>query len=138
MAGFTIGRLADAAGVHVETVRYYERRGLLVPPPRTGSGYRQYGEADVWRLAFIRRAKDLGFTLAEVGSLLDDGPERSAAVVQATAASRLATVEAELQALEQTRARLRALLELCADGDGGCLTLEAPALTGTSSPAPGA
>ena len=73
MGSFTIGRLAETAGVNVETVRYYERRGLLEQPPRPGQGYRQYSDADVWRLQFIRRGKDLGFTLAEIAELL--GPE---------------------------------------------------------------
>ena len=65
----TIGQLASAAGINVETVRYYERRGLLAQPER-GDGYREYSQDDVERLAFVRRAKALGFTLAEIRSLL--------------------------------------------------------------------
>lgn len=128
MAPLTIGRLADEAGVHVETVRYYERRGLLAPPPRTASGYRQYGEADVWRLDFIRRAKDLGFTLAEVGTLLetDARGERSADRVLATAAARLAAIEQQVADLTATRARLRALLAVCEDGGPDCVALTPP------------
>ncbi|MPY94460.1 MAG: MerR family transcriptional regulator, partial [Acidimicrobiia bacterium] len=61
---FTVGQLAREAGVNVETIRYYERRGLLPSPPRTHAGDRRYSEDDIWRLAFVRRAKDLGFTLA--------------------------------------------------------------------------
>lgn len=125
MGALTIGRLADAAGINVETVRYYERRGLLAPPPRTSSGYRQYGEADVWRLAFIRRAKDLGFTLAEVAALLQTDPDggRSAARVLATAAVRLEAVERQLDRLEVVRGRLRSLLALCRDDAAGCTAL---------------
>src|SRR2546423_12683141 len=71
MRPFTIGNLARAAGVSVETVRYYERRGLLERPVRRGAEYREYSEADVARLHFIRRAKALGFTLAEIRELHD-------------------------------------------------------------------
>ena len=69
----TISQLAHEAGVHVETIRYYERRGLLREPPRTPAGYRQYSTADLGRLQFIARAKQLGFTLAEVARLAGDG-----------------------------------------------------------------
>lgn len=125
MGALTIGRLADAAGVGVETVRYYERRGLLAPPPRSASGYRQYGDDDVWRLAFIRRAKALGFTLADVAALLEvdvDGPG-AAAEVLATASSRLTAIEARIDELGTVRARLRALLDECVDGGPGCTSL---------------
>ena len=69
----SIGQLARRAEVGVETVRYYERRGLLQEPQRRQSGYRQYSEEAVSRLQFIRRAKDLGFTLREIGELLSLG-----------------------------------------------------------------
>ena len=62
MAGLTIGKFAATAGVGVETVRFYQRRGLLARPERGGSGFREYSEDDQWRLAFIRRAQQLGFT----------------------------------------------------------------------------
>ena len=71
-----IGQLARAAGVNVETIRYYERRGLLPEPPRTRSGYREYPESDVARLGFIRRAQELGFTLKEVKELIREGNVR--------------------------------------------------------------
>ena len=70
MAGLTISRFAAAAGVGVETVRFYQRRGLLAVPERQGPGYREYSEADQRRLAFICRARELGFTLSEIGDLL--------------------------------------------------------------------
>lgn len=72
-ATLTIGQLAEAAGVHLETVRYYERRGLLPEPPRSAAGYRVYRQDAVERLRLIGRAKALGFTLREVSTLLDDG-----------------------------------------------------------------
>ena len=65
MRTMNIGHLAELAGVNVDTVRYYERQGLLPPAARTGSGYRQYDEPDLERLRFIRRSKELGFTLAQ-------------------------------------------------------------------------
>ena len=73
-----IGQLARQAGVAIDTVRYYERQGLLPPPQRRASGYRQYGEQDISRLRFIRRAKDLGFSLQEIQDLLRLNGNRSA------------------------------------------------------------
>ncbi len=70
MARLTIGKFAAAEGVSVETVRFYQRRGLLSLPERHGSGYREYTDDDRWRLAFIRRARLLGFTLGEITELL--------------------------------------------------------------------
>ncbi|MDX1632862.1 MAG: MerR family transcriptional regulator [Thermoanaerobaculia bacterium] len=68
---FSTGQLAEKADVGVQTVRYYERRGLLPPPPRTEGGHRKYGPDDLRRLRFIRRAQDLGFQLDEIKELLD-------------------------------------------------------------------
>ena len=70
MGSLTIGQLAKAAGVGVETVRFYERGGLLPLPARRQSGYRQYSQDAVRRVRFIRRAKDLGFTLKEIGEVM--------------------------------------------------------------------
>jgi MerR family mercuric resistance operon transcriptional regulator len=123
---FTIGRLASAAGVHVETVRYYERRGLLEQPARAaGGGYREYSDDDLWRLQFIARAKGLGFTLAEIGGLLSAGS--SSAAVLAAARSKLDDVRAQEAALAVVRARLERLAEVCAGGaDGDCEGLFVP------------
>lgn len=130
MAERTIGRLATAAGVNVETIRYYERRGLIDQPERSAQGYRHYDDGVLWRLSFIRRAKDLGFTLTEIAGLLetDESGARSSARVLATASVRLAAVEQELHDLEVVRTRLRSLLALCEDDDGDCLSLENPCL----------
>ncbi|MGN6692539.1 MAG: heavy metal-responsive transcriptional regulator [Aquihabitans sp.] len=130
MAARTIGRLAEAAGVNVETIRYYERRGLIDQPERSDHGYRHYDDAVLWRLSFIRRAKGLGFTLEEIASLLetDETGARSSARVLATASSRLAAVEQELRELAVVQGRLRSLLALCEDDEGGCLSLENPCL----------
>ena len=115
---FTIGKLAEAAGVHVETVRYYERRGLLEQPERPpGSGYRRYGPDDLWRLQFIGRGKALGFTLAEIAGLLGTDGGRTAADVLAAAERKIAAIDAQRQELDQVRARLVELTERCAGAD---------------------
>jgi MerR family copper efflux transcriptional regulator len=120
----TIGELASAARVNVETIRYYEREGILPEPPRTASGYRQYSDADRWRLAFIRRGKGLGFTLKEIGELLGAGEQRSVAEVVTVAEKRLALIDQELEALAHTRDQLARLVETCSTGsDADCLDL---------------
>jgi DNA-binding transcriptional MerR regulator len=116
----TLGALAREAGVNPETIRYYERRGLLAEPPRTPSGYRQYSEGDRERLALIRRAKDLGFTLAEIADLVGEGTRGSTADVRLAAAAKLADLERRMAALGDQRRRLRALLAACEAGDAGC------------------
>jgi len=115
---FTIGKLADAAGVHVETVRYYERRGLLDQPERqSGSGYRQYGPDDLWRLQFIGRGKALGFTLAEIVGLLGTDGDRTAADVLAAAERKIAVIDEQRRELDRVRARLVELTERCSGAD---------------------
>jgi MerR family transcriptional regulator, copper efflux regulator len=136
MSTLTIGKLASAAGVGIDTVRFYERAGLLNKPPRTASGYRLYAGADVARLCFIRRAKALGFSLAEIAELLrlNDGGGRRGAV-RAVAGRRLAEIEQKLTALRRMRDTLRHLVVRCR-GDGplaGCPIIDA-VLEGSSSP----
>ena len=115
-----IGQLADAVGVGVETVRYYERRGLLETPLRTEAGYRQYGASDVARIEFLLRAKELGFTLAEISELFAATTTDVAAAVRA----KLTAVEVQISELAETRCRLRQLIDLCDHGDGSaCLQL---------------
>lgn len=121
--GFTIGRLARAAGVSVETVRYYERRGLLEQPDR-GNGYRRYSDADRERLRFVRRAKDLGFTLAEIKELLVAAECRSASGILAAARSKLDEVEERIAALGSLRTRLDRLVRTCERDDDDCVGLE--------------
>jgi DNA-binding transcriptional MerR regulator len=113
----TIGELARGAGVNVETVRYYERRGLLDEPPRSPSGYRQYSADDLWRLQFIGRAKRLGFTLGEVSELLGADGRRSALDVLQAARTKLASVGERQRELAELRLRLQSLVELCEGGD---------------------
>ena len=125
MASFTIGALARSADVSVETVRYYERRGLLEQPEREeGSAYRHYTDGDLQRLSFIRRAKDLGFTLTEIRELLDAASCNSAAAILDAARAKLGRVEEAAARLAEQRRRLQALVRLCEDGDGQCVDLE--------------
>lgn len=133
MQTYTIGELARAAGVNVETVRFYERRGLLRQPER-GDGYRRYPSTDLDRLRFIRRAKDLGFTLAEITGLLDAAGTGATDDVIAAARARLGSVDHEIASLQAQRTRLERLADLCAGGDDGCLTL-AVVVPVSSSPA---
>lgn len=126
MSEMTIGALARAAGVNIETVRYYERRGLLAPPARSGSGYRQYDDDALWRLRFVARAKRLGFTLSEIGELLASDASPCADAVVDAATAKLRTLDAQVRELAITRARLEQLLRACADGHAGdCAALTA-------------
>ena len=125
----SIGKLARRAGVGVETVRYYERRGLLQEPQRRQSGYRQYGEEAVARLQFIRRAKDLGFTLREIGDLLSLGhdPSAPAADVKGRAEAKIADIEGKIRSLQRMRKALKNLTSACDEHGtvGECPLLEA-------------
>jgi DNA-binding transcriptional MerR regulator len=115
MARMTIGKLAAAGGVSVETVRFYQRRGLLAEPERRGSGYREYSDADRSRLEFIRRARQLGFTLGEIADLL--GPVQADDIARA-AQAKLAAVSGQIAELTRLRCRLRQLVRVCEHGDG--------------------
>ena len=118
-----IGELAKLAGVAIDTVRYYERQGLLPPPPRHGSGYRRYEQEDVSRLRFIRRAKALGFTLEEIASLLELSARRheDMAELKQAAESRLQALDLRIADLERVRAGLRQLVTAC-PGHGALTT----------------
>lgn len=111
----TIGQVASGAGVNIQTVRYYERRGLLPQAPRTASGYRQYDTDAVARLRFIRRAQDLGFSLEEIAELLELRVEHGAAcaAVEAKAKAKIAMVEKKIDELERMRMVLEELARSC-------------------------
>ena len=124
LSDMTIARLAKAGGVGVETVRYYQRRGLLETPERPdsgglGGGVRRYGAQDVRRLRFIRAAQAAGFTLEQIGELLalDAGHDRSRA--QALAQAQLKVLDGRIAELEAARAGLRRLATACAGGGSG-------------------
>lgn len=120
----TIGQLAKRAGVGVETIRFYEREGLLAAPERLPSGYRQYPSEAVERVKFLRRAQWLGFSLKEAKELLAlrDDPDARSREVREKAVEKLADVDARIAELQAMRAELGRLVEAC-DGEGpaaGC------------------
>ncbi|MGH8146108.1 MAG: heavy metal-responsive transcriptional regulator [Rhodanobacteraceae bacterium] len=112
---FTIGALARRAGVGIDTIRYYEREGLLPEPQRRASGYRDYGPGVVERLRFIRRAKDLGFTLEEIRELLALSMDRERGVsgVKQRAERRLGDVELRIRELQRMKRGLKQLIAAC-------------------------
>jgi len=114
----TIGGLASAAGVGVETIRFYQRRGLIETPTRE-SGIRRYGNDDLRRLRFIRQAKAAGFTLEEIRELLalDAGEDRGRA--RELASARIAQLDSRIAQLEQARDSLRRLAAECGGGGKG-------------------
>jgi MerR family transcriptional regulator, mercuric resistance operon regulatory protein len=116
MLQMTIGALAKACGVGVETVRYYQRRGLLAEPQRLSGGVRRYGADAVARLGFIRRAQDVGFTLDEVKALLKLGETPSCRGARTLAAQKLEVVKARLRDLQRVRGALTELIERCDAG----------------------
>lgn len=121
----TIGGLAKVGAVGVETIRYYQRRGLL-DTPAAGDGARRYGPADADRLRFIRQAQTAGFTLAEIGELLtlDAGADRTQ--VRAMAQARLTALDHQIADMQAARAALQRLAADCArNEDGPCPILEA-------------
>jgi MerR family mercuric resistance operon transcriptional regulator len=122
----TIGGLARAAGVGVETVRYYQRRGLLDEPARPHGEVRRYGEEDLKRLRFIRSAQAAGFTLAEIGELLDLSASDDRPRAFELAASRVAALDRKIADLQEVRAALAGLAKACASGrEGPCPILAA-------------
>ena len=122
----TIGGLAAAAGVGVETVRYYQRRGLLPEPPRPHGEVRRYGAEDVKRLRFIRSAQAAGFTLNEIKELLDLDASDDRARARALAQARVAALDERIEELRRAREALAALASACASkGRGPCPILTA-------------
>jgi len=121
----TIGALAKAARVNVETVRYYQRRKLLGVPARPTGGVRRYGEDALARIRFIKRAQDLGFTLDEIAALLELERFSACRPARALAAKKLALVDARLHDLERLRSVLEELIERCDAGSArGCAIIE--------------
>jgi Hg(II)-responsive transcriptional regulator len=133
-----IGQLARQAGVPIDTIRYYERQRLLPEPLRSASGYRRYGQDDLLRLNFIKRAKGLGFTLDEIRDLLglSDARATDMASVKAAATGKLALVESRIEELGRVRDALQLLVDAC-PGHGALS--ECPimaALSGKQEPTP--
>lgn len=112
---FTIGAVAKRVGVAIDTIRYYEREGLLPEPQRRASGYRSYGDDAIAQLRFIRRAKNLGFTLEEIRELLALSTDRQRGVkaVKQRAQQRLAAIDERIAELHKVRDGLAQLVDSC-------------------------
>lgn len=125
----TTGEVANQAGVNLQTVRYYERRGLIPEPPRTGGGFRQYAPEAVGRIRLVKRAQELGFTLDEIEELLalraDEGAD--AVEVKRLAEAKAADIAAKIRDLERMKATLDALAAACSGegSTGDCSILHA-------------
>ena len=131
MKSLTIGHLAREAGVNLETVRYYERRGLLPKPPRSASGYRLFPSDAARRLRFIRRAQELGFSLTEIRELLSLRISRTTTSrdIRACAEAKIADIEAKIRIFQSMKKTLRKLARVC----NGCAPLaKCPILVSTS------
>lgn len=124
----TIGRLAQEVGINLETVRYYERQGLLPKPPRSKSGYRQFPRDAVRRLKFVRRAQQLGFSLREIRELLAlrISSRINTAEIRRRTESKIADIEGKIATLESMKKSLRKMVESCAEcaSDSKCPILE--------------
>ena len=117
-SGFTRGDLARATGCNIETIRYYEKTGLLPDPPRTDAGYRVYSAAHATRLRFILRARELGFSMEDIRCLLglDDGSAPTCAEVKDRTERHLADVRAKIADLERIEAVLEKTAAQCSGG----------------------
>lgn len=123
-----IGELSRATGTNIETIRYYERIGLLPAPQRTAANYRSYGDAHRARLAFVRHSRELGFTIEEIRSLLDlsDNPTRDCADADRIASRHLEQVEEKIAQLALLRDELARIVGRCRGGlAGDCRVIEA-------------
>lgn len=122
----TISRLAASASVHIETVRYYQRRGLLHEPTRPPGGVRRYGSTDVARLQFIRRAQTMGFSLDEIAGLLQVKGKRACEQTRQLAELKLADIRRRLDELRQLEGDLMQMVAECSQVPAGecCPTLD--------------
>ena len=118
MSGLSIGHLAKTTGTKVETIRWYEKVGLIAPPARTDGNYRAYAPEDLARLSFIRRARDLGFSLDQVRALLGLASERegSCGTVDVIAKEQLGEIDRKLADLGALRRELAGLITACEGG----------------------
>ena len=126
--GIKIGELSRATGTNIETIRYYERIGLLPKPDRTGGNYRDYSPRHVARLNFVRHARGLGFDIADTHSLLDlaEDPDHDCAEADRIATGHLQAVRAKIARLEQLQAELTRMIAQCQGGQiSDCRIIEA-------------
>ena len=129
MGYLTIGKLAKKAEVNIETIRYYERRGLISRPPRPRSGYRQYPDETFKRIDFIKRAKELGFSLKEIGELLSLrlDPATSCSDIKSRTEKKLEHIVEKIKTLEKMKSTLMEVSRACSGGGpvSECPILEA-------------
>ena len=127
MSELTIGSVADEAGVNVETIRYYQRRGLMAEQDKPAQGYRRYDATTVKRVRFIKRAQALGFTLEEIGGLLELDEAHACAETRELASHKLEAIETKLADLAAMRRALMTLLRQCDAGamKGNCPIIHA-------------
>ncbi|WP_096703363.1 helix-turn-helix domain-containing protein [Magnetospirillum sp. 15-1] len=125
--GLTIGALGKATSVNIETIRYYERIGLLSQPDRTAAGYRQYSGDDLRRLSFIRKGRDLGFSIEAIRALLRlaEHPEQPCEDADRLASAHLAEVERKIEELGRLRDALREMAHCCAGTVAECRIIDA-------------
>lgn len=136
MSQYRIGDVTEKLGLSADTLRYYERIGLLNRVSRDGAGIRLYNDKDLSRLKFIQRAQKMNFSLVEIGALLSmrDAPQRARARVRELTGKKLAEVEARLVELKTLRDELRLLLNLCAGAESGaCPIIERIGRNGAAS-----
>jgi Hg(II)-responsive transcriptional regulator len=129
MSELTIGQIARRTGIGIETIRFYERKGLIDEPPRKESGYRQYDENAIARLTFIQQAKTLGFSLREINELLSlrQKPGITSREIKQVAETKLADIENKMRLLRRMQRTLKKLVDKC-PGNGPtneCPILEA-------------
>lgn len=122
MNGLTIGKLASESGISVETIRFYERKGLIEQPGKPASGYRKYPAETGVRVRFIRNAKGLGFSLREIRELLSlaGTSKMSREGMRAKAEAKVAEIDVKVGGLLKLRAELMELIALCRSGTKGC------------------
>lgn len=127
MKALSIGQLGERTGVNVETIRYYEKIGLLPEPDRTAAGYRQYGDAHLLRLNFIRKGRDLGFSIEAIRELLklSAHPESPCQDADHMAAEHLAEVERKIEELQRLRDALREMVGCCGHTIAECRIIDA-------------
>lgn len=123
---YSIGVAAQRSGVMIETIRYYEREGIVTKPDRTSAGRRVYSDDGIARLRFVKRCRDLGFPMSEAKSLLSltDGSQASCSSACAIADDHLRLVRDKIADLKRMEAALGELIEQCSDADGACPILE--------------
>jgi len=121
MKNFTIGKLAEAASVGIETVRFYERKGLLKQPSKNGAGFRHYEDGDATRIRFIKRSQELGFTLREIKDLfvLDATRKTKCSDYGVRIERKMEEVDGKIKDLQRLKGALGEILELCEDHPGG-------------------